>query len=228
MYQVGKGDGRRLIAAVNRHIFGAVSFHCPCPKNDLCTGASYFEGLLSKDGSLLVNLPPLSAMVLDCRTNPPQKRSLKRRAGVLCHISSIPSAKMDSGAKQFIDYLSDCGQKLWQILPLNPAGGEGDSPYSSPAVFAGDERLMDEDAPLDWDRYQAFCRQEAFWLEDFALYMVLKGRVFGFTLAEMASARAGSNEPGFLETAGGTAAGSNPPPSVLLLVPVGTFKDLCQ
>lgn len=170
-----KGDGRRLIAAVNRHIFGAVSFQLSLPEEttyvlELLTSRVFYP----KDGSLLVNLPSLSAMVLDCRTNPPQKRSLKRRAGVLCHISSIPSAKMDSGAKQFIDYLSDCGQKLWQILPLNPAGGEGDSPYSSPAVFAGDERLMDEDAPLDWDRYQAFCRQEAFWLEDFALYMVLK------------------------------------------------------
>lgn len=174
------GTSRRLLLLVNRHIFGDVSFRLPLPKD---TG--YVLELLNshafdpKEGALSVHLPPLSAMLLDCRRNPPGTLSLKRGAGVLCHVSSLPSGKMDLEAEGFIDWLADCGLNLWQILPLNPPGWEGDSPYSSPAVFAGDDRLLGEDCTLTWECYEEFCREEAFWLEDYALYCVLKEEFSG-------------------------------------------------
>ena len=54
-----------------------------------------------------------------------------------------------------------------------------DRPYSSPAVFAGDDRLLGEDCTLTWECYEEFCREEAFWLEDYALYCVLKEEFSG-------------------------------------------------
>ena len=40
-----------------------------------------------------------------------------------------------------MEFLEDAGQKLWQILPLNPTGGDG-SPYSSYSAFAGNPLLI--------------------------------------------------------------------------------------
>jgi 4-alpha-glucanotransferase len=42
---------------------------------------------------------------------------------------------------KFIDFLQECGQKVWQILPLGPTG-YGDSPYSSFSAFAGNPLLI--------------------------------------------------------------------------------------
>ena len=39
-------------------------------------------------------------------------------------------------AYEFADFLSAAGQKLWQVLPLNPTG-YGDSPYQCFSAFAG-------------------------------------------------------------------------------------------
>ena len=68
---------------------------------------------------------------------------MERSAGILCHVSSIPGGKMGRKAREFVDFLADAGMKLWQILPLNPRG-LGDSPYLSPAVFAGNPALIVE------------------------------------------------------------------------------------
>lgn len=58
----------------------------------------------------------------------------ERLAGVLMHISSLPSrfGKGDFGneAYRFADWLEAAGQSLWQILPLNYPDGTG-SPYTS-------------------------------------------------------------------------------------------------
>lgn len=72
----------------------------------------------------------------------------QRSSGVLLHISSLPGAhgSGDLGAEayHFVDWLVAAGQRLWQILPLSPVG-PGNSPYHSPATFAGNPLLVDLD-----------------------------------------------------------------------------------
>lgn len=64
----------------------------------------------------------------------------KRGAGVLLHISSMPSqfgvGVFDDNARHFIDRISDMGFTYWQVLPFNPTDNSG-SPYCSPSAFAG-------------------------------------------------------------------------------------------
>ncbi|RPD50571.1 malto-oligosyltrehalose synthase [Paracnuella aquatica] len=60
----------------------------------------------------------------------------ERGAGLLLHISSLPSpfgiGDMGREAKLFADFLFRSNQKYWQLLPLNPTeAGQGHSPYSS-------------------------------------------------------------------------------------------------
>lgn len=71
-----------------------------------------------------------------------------RSAGVLLHISSLPSdhgiGDMGTNAYRFAEQLSQAGQKYWQILPLNPSNpGAGESPYFSSSAFAGNPLLID-------------------------------------------------------------------------------------
>lgn len=63
-----------------------------------------------------------------------------RGAGVLLHISSMPSpygvGVFDDNTRHFINRISDMGFTYWQVLPFNPADSGG-SPYCSPSAFAG-------------------------------------------------------------------------------------------
>lgn len=65
---------------------------------------------------------------------------MKRSAGILLSVSSLPSAYgigcFDESAYRFVDWLVKAGQSYWQILPLGPTG-YGDSPYQSFSSFAG-------------------------------------------------------------------------------------------
>lgn len=149
-----------------------------------------------------------------------------RKAGVLMHITSLPSAfgigDFGPEAYRFADALNRSHQAYWQILPLNPVeAGQGHSPYSSTSSMAGSpllispellaaEGLLDPDDLKDYaqpvsDRvdfteagtrkahlfekayraflsghsghrqrqFDAFCEQEASWLQDYALYATL-------------------------------------------------------
>jgi 4-alpha-glucanotransferase len=148
-----------------------------------------------------------------------------RSSGILLHPTSLPGrfgvGDLGPGAMEFANFLTEAGQKLWQVLPLNPTG-YGDSPYQCFSAFAGNpmlislERLKErglltaedlKDTPeftadaVDFGRaipfkmralkraagaflanpqhpdrlgYEAFCRQEAGWLDDFALFMAVK------------------------------------------------------
>ena len=140
------------------------------------------------------------------------------KSGILMPVSSLPSpygiGTFGRGAFDFIDFLDACGQKCWQVLPLNPTS-YGDSPYQSPASIAGNpyfidpdllcgDRLLTEEETAEvkndsvrvdygWlfntrydllrkayarftsDRsFAAFCRKNAAWLDDYALFMALK------------------------------------------------------
>ncbi len=140
------------------------------------------------------------------------------KSGILMPVSSLPSpygiGTFGRGAFDFIDFLDACGQKCWQVLPLNPTS-YGDSPYQSPASIAGNPYFIDPDllcrdgllteeetdgvkndsvrVDYGWlfntrydllrkayarftpDRsFAAFCRKNAAWLDDYALFMALK------------------------------------------------------
>jgi 4-alpha-glucanotransferase len=47
-------------------------------------------------------------------------------------------------AYRFVDFLSDAGQSLWQVLPLGPTG-YGNSPYQCFSAFAGNMLLVSPD-----------------------------------------------------------------------------------
>ena len=69
-----------------------------------------------------------------------------RKSGILLPVFSLPGLYGIGGfsgeAREFIDYLADAGQSLWQILPLGPTG-YGDSPYQSFSTFAGNPYFID-------------------------------------------------------------------------------------
>lgn len=74
-----------------------------------------------------------------------EDKSNHRYSGVLVHPTSFPSpygiGDMGRGAHEFIDFLAMAGQHLWQVLPLGPSGN-GNSPYQSYSVFAGQTLLI--------------------------------------------------------------------------------------
>ena len=150
---------------------------------------------------------------------------LSRQSGILLHPTSLPSrfgiGDLGRAAYEFADFLAAAGQKLWQVLPLNPTG-YGDSPYQCFSAFAGNPMLIDleklqeqgilKDASLahlpafprdhvdygavmefklpvlrqaaksfleagahsDRATFEAFCFDNARWLEDYALFMACK------------------------------------------------------
>ncbi len=66
-------------------------------------------------------------------------------AGVLLHPTSLPgppgAGDFGEGADRFLDWARDGGMRVWQILPLGPAG-HGNSPYSGTSAFAGNPMLL--------------------------------------------------------------------------------------
>lgn len=150
----------------------------------------------------------------------------KRICGVLMPVFCLSSpygiGAFSKEAYEFVDFLEQAGQRLWQILPLGPTG-YGDSPYQSFSTYAGNPYFIDLEALIkkgwltkeecmacdfgetpdciDYDKiYQMrfallrkaydnsgiesdggfveFCKKNAWWLEDYALYMAVK-RSFG-------------------------------------------------
>ena len=172
-------------------------------------------------GWLHVGIQALEGLVYRMETD---EAGIEHRAGILLHPTSLPSAygigDFGPEAYAFIDFLVQAGQKLWQILPLNPIG-HGYSPYQSTSAFAGNPLLLSpellvgegllspqyavpsaiagEDIRVDFaavekfkerclrrawktfkDRqvknklYTAFCSEQRFWLDDYALFIALK------------------------------------------------------
>ena len=70
----------------------------------------------------------------------------ERAAGVMLHISSLPSdtgiGNLGAGAYRYIDFLNAAGISIWQICPLGPTGF-GDSPYQCFSAFAGNPYFID-------------------------------------------------------------------------------------
>ncbi len=153
----------------------------------------------------------------------------QRSSGVLLHISSLPSyggiGDLGPAAHEFLAFLAEAKQHIWQVLPLGPTG-YGNSPYAGSSAFAGNPFLISLEFLSDWgwiegeriggldgrsgnvdfdkvearklpllheaagnflDRgphqpglaqqwrqFEEFCRTEAGWLADYALYAELR------------------------------------------------------
>ncbi len=182
-----------------------------------------------QEGRLELSLPPLEGRLF-LRDRWTSNLEDVRESGVLLHPTSLPSrfgiGGMGREAYDFVDFLHDSGQQLWQILPLNPPG-IGYSPYQCFSAFAGNPMLIDletlarEDVELEGlesmenpfpsqsqvdfleveqfknellrrafeqfrnnggenrEDYRAFCAENEAWLEDYALFMALKGHFRG-------------------------------------------------
>ena len=151
---------------------------------------------------------------------------LRRSSGLLLHISSLPSlggiGDLGPAAYDFANFLHEAGQRVWQVLPINPTG-YGNSPYSALSAMAGNpffislevlrdwgwispERLesaglpgaqgsvdfepvfqvklplivdaarhfLARHTPEQWARFETFCREKAHWLDDYAVFIVLR------------------------------------------------------
>jgi 4-alpha-glucanotransferase len=152
--------------------------------------------------------------------------SFPRSTGILLHPISFPSrggiGDFGPAAYEFLNWLADGRQGLWQVLPLGPPAN-GNSPYSSTSAFAGNALLIsldrladrgwidraclavltDKVGPIDYDhvraaklpllaqaarnflqralgnarsRFDAFCSENSWWLDDFVLYDTLRDR----------------------------------------------------
>lgn len=75
-----------------------------------------------------------------------------RESGVLLHPTSLPSkygiGDLGKEAYEFVDFLYNSKQRLWQMLPLGPVG-YGESPYQSFSAFAGNTMLISIDKMIE-------------------------------------------------------------------------------
>ena len=142
-----------------------------------------------RDGQVTVTMWPMGSAVLYFHRKARLGSPLRRGSGVLAHITSLPNAagpgNMGKPAFEFVDFLHRTGQKYWQILPVNPTDQHG-SPYAGASAFAGNIKLLPESeeelraqyADLGPDGgYEAFCAENARWLDPYCAYSAIKNRV---------------------------------------------------
>jgi 4-alpha-glucanotransferase len=105
-----------------------------------------------------------------------------RAAGILLHPTSLPDGMLGPSTFAFVDFLLAAGCKAWQVLPLGPTGIQR-SPYSLISAFAGGTRLLSHEVlqasrpkKVELDR---FIERERYWLDDYALFAVLKRESHG-------------------------------------------------
>ena len=171
------------------------------------------EPVSTVNGIFTVTLPPLGQQIYQCVEKgvylPEQANGFPervpadnkispinlRKAGILLHPTSLwghTGREKKKAAKEWIDFLAAAGQRIWQILPLNPPG-LGDSPYLSVSAFAGHETLFAETEEKtcgstkktlssanisikveEQQNYLAFCQENSYWLPDYALFRALR------------------------------------------------------
>ncbi len=77
---------------------------------------------------------------------------MDRKSGVLLHVSSLwgdySCGSFGAEAKQFVDFLSQCGFSYWQVLPFGLID-ECNSPYKSYSTFGGNPYFVDLKALYD-------------------------------------------------------------------------------
>ncbi len=102
----------------------------------------------------------------------------QRRAGVLLHITSLPSpgpcGDLGQQARNFVDFLANSGISVWQTLPVGPTG-MGGSPYQSSSVHAGNPRLISLESVMAKGWLQSYPLEEE--------YLSDEGKQFGLSLS---------------------------------------------
>ena len=107
-----------------------------------------------------------------------------RGSGLILHITSLPGkygiGTLGKEAYDFVDLLSEGGQKYWQILPFNPVSAHfGFSPYSAISAFAGNPLLInlemvDKEEWMQDDILSGFPLEENSDLVNFSKVLALK------------------------------------------------------
>ena len=181
--------GECAIVLVNRSLERIHEVRVDVPSGrvtDVVTGRE----VMVEDGRATVSLTQLGSSVLYV---PGEALGLEpeRGSSVICHVTSVPNdgeaGTLGAPARAFCDWLADCRQHYWQILPVNPTDRFG-SPYAGLSAFAGNTDLLEggEDAiPAGVDElgadereaFEAFCEREADWLDPYAAFMAIKGLV---------------------------------------------------
>jgi 4-alpha-glucanotransferase len=113
-----------------------------------------------------------------------------REAGILLHPTSLPSrfgiGDLGPGTDAFLDWAATAGLRIWQVLPLGPAGAH-DSPYAGLSAFAGNPLLISPEWLLEEGLLPASALDEApAFLEDrvdFAAVHAFKERVLRASFA---------------------------------------------
>ncbi len=135
------GNDEKIIILINRHNEETKTVDLSTMLQPSSFGVDLINGdRLWSETFRTVSISPLGGRALFIKDKRPHDFQLDRSCGVLLHISSLPSAwglgDFGTEAYDFVDFLANSGQSLWQVLPLNPTGVE-DCPYQSESVFAG-------------------------------------------------------------------------------------------
>ncbi len=100
-----------------------------------------------------------------------------RRAGVLLHPTSLPNGVFDQYVFDWLDFMSDAGLSVWQMLPLG-VPQSGNSPYQCNSAFAINPAFVEQSylatAEYTLDTYQEWMLKQQHWLDDYALFASLK------------------------------------------------------
>ena len=101
-----------------------------------------------------------------------KKKNKERGAGILMHITSLPSnygiGTLGKEAFRFVDFLVKAKQKYWQMLPITPTSWEDNpnNPYSPSCSYAGNPNLIDLDILISEKLLKEEEVKNKFWGED--------------------------------------------------------------
>jgi 4-alpha-glucanotransferase len=114
------------------------------------------------------------------------------------------TGRIGAAALHFLDWLEEAGFSVWQVLPLNPPQADGspyacisafagDTRLIDPEGLVGNGWLRSASARMPtgqalsearlaleaargtgWEEYRAFCDAQSDWLQDYALFVVIK------------------------------------------------------
>jgi len=148
-----KGDEEEITILINRHSRETKTVNLTVKLQPSSFVIDLINGeRLGPDTLSALPINALSGRALLRKKNLPNNLALDRSCGILLHISSLPSTwglgDLGKEAYEFVDFLAESGQSLWQVLPLNPAG-VGECPYQSESVFAGNTALISLDHMIE-------------------------------------------------------------------------------